>query len=74
MNKGLDPKNPAFKNMGEVACRRTVLCIAKDGTLAWVPFECLRQHFKQNCAPHRFEMWLQRLTDKEFYRRNRRKN
>lgn len=65
MARPLDPRNPAFKFLGEKECRSTLCFIAPDGHLFWVPYAAMKSYFLRELPMHDFSDWHKRLVLKE---------
>lgn len=65
MRSGLDPRNPAFRFLGERECRNTVCFVDAKGGLCWVPHEALKSLFKREFPGTEFAEWHKNLCFKE---------
>ncbi len=66
MRSGLDPRNPAFRFLGERECQNTVCFEDAKGRLCWVPHEALKSYFKRELPGVAFADWHKNLCLKEF--------
>ena len=65
MRNGLDPRNPAFRWMGEKECRSAICFITPKGDLCWVPMEALKSYFTRELPRHDCAAWVKRLILKD---------